>query len=102
MRVDCVEFEQKIKGPKVKPIQNWFMDSHFYTIALSNHELIIKYDQKNDILTTNFVKIVDFFSYAHLQLSSFCATSEGMLSFKRNFIFITIMYELYTNCNASG
>lgn len=46
MRVDCVEFEQKIKGPKVKPIQTLCMDSHFYTIALSNHELIIKYDKK--------------------------------------------------------
>lgn len=78
MRVDCVEFEQKIKGQKVKPIQNWSMDSHFYTIALSNHELIIKYDKKNNILTTNFVKIVNCFFYAHLQLSFFCATSEGM------------------------
>lgn len=49
MRVDCVEFEQKIKGPKVKPIQTLCMDSHFYTIALSNHELIIKYDKKKTI-----------------------------------------------------
>lgn len=75
MRVDCVEFEQKNQRPEGQTHSDRLMDSHFHTIALSNHELIIKYDKNNDVLITNFVKIVDFFSYAYLQFFYFCEMS---------------------------